>query len=138
MEKLIGPGQWARTVVGLGLGVLGTWPLVAPAWYWNLGRWLCVWIIRAGTGGAQMVLLRDIPTKGGCGFPGGTEVKKRPATAGDARDTNLIPGSARYPRVGNGIPLQYSCLENPMDRGAWRATVHRVAKNQAQLSTHYY
>ena len=46
------------------------------------------------------------------------EVKKLPANAGDARDVNLIPGSARYLRVGNGIPLQYSCLVNPTDKGA--------------------
>ena len=46
------------------------------------------------------------------------EVKKLPANAVDARDANLIPGSARYPRVGNGIPLQYSYLVNPTDRGA--------------------
>ena len=97
MKKLTGPGQWARTVVGLGLGVLGTWPLVAPAWYWNLGRWLCVWIIRAGTGGAQMVLLRDIPTKGGCGFPGGTEVKNLPAKAEDRGNSGSIPGVWKIP-----------------------------------------
>ena len=46
------------------------------------------------------------------------EVKKLPANAGDARDVNLIPGSARYLRVGNGIPLQYSCVVNPTDKGA--------------------
>ena len=45
-----------------------------------------------------------------------------------------VPGSGRSPREGNGNPLQYSCLENPMDRGAWWATVHRVAKSQTQLS----
>ena len=46
---------------------------------------------------------------------------------GDSRDTGLIPGSGRSPRGGHGNPLQYSCLENPMDRGAWMATVHGVA-----------
>ena len=54
-------------------------------------------------------------------------VKNPPANAGDV---GLIPGSGRSPGEGNGIPLQYSCLENPMDRGAWRATVHRVAQRQ--------
>ena len=49
------------------------------------------------------------------------------------RDEGLIPGSRRFPAEGNGNPLQYSCLENPIDRGAWWATVHRVAKNQTQL-----
>ena len=58
------------------------------------------------------------------GFPLGTVVKNLPASVGDARDTGLIPGLGRCPRVGNGNPLQYSCLENSMDRGAWRATVH--------------
>ena len=59
------------------------------------------------------------------------EVKKLPANAGDARDVNLIPGSARYLRVGNGIPLQYSCLVNPTDKGAWWASIglQRVGHN---------
>ena len=54
--------------------------------------------------------------------------KNSPAYAGDVRDTGSIPGLGRSTRVGNGNPLQYSCLENPMDRGAWQATVHGVAK----------
>ena len=59
------------------------------------------------------------------GFPGGTMVKNLPAGAGD---TSSFTGLGRSPRRGNGNPLQYSCLENSMDRGAWRATVHGVAK----------
>ena len=55
-------------------------------------------------------------------------VKNTPASTGDARDVGLISGLGRSPGVGNGNPLQYSCLENPMDRGAWRATAHGVAK----------
>ena len=70
-------------------------------------------------------------TVGFLGFPSGTEDK---ASACNAGDPGLIPGLARYPGEGNGNPLQYSCLENPMDRGAWRATVHRVAKSQTRLS----
>ena len=61
------------------------------------------------------------------------------ASAGDAGDVSSIPGLGRSPGGGRGNPLQYSCLENPMDRGAWRARVHRVAKSRAQLkwlSTH--
>ena len=54
-------------------------------------------------------------------FPGGSVVKNPPANAEDA---GLIPGSGRFPREGNGNWLQYYCLENPMDRGAWQATVH--------------
>ena len=63
-------------------------------------------------------------------------VKNPPANAGDIRDMGLIPGSRRSPGGGHGIPLQYSCLENPMDREAWWATVHGVAKSQTPLSTH--
>ena len=56
-------------------------------------------------------------------------VKNPPANAGDVRDVGFIPGSGRSP--GEGNPLQYSCLRNPMDRGAWQATVHGVAKESA-------
>ena len=69
------------------------------------------------------------------GFPGGSMVEKPPANAGDAGDVSLIPGSGRSPGGGNGNPLQYSCLGNPMDRGAWWATVHGVTKSQTRLST---
>ena len=65
------------------------------------------------------------------GFPGGSEVK---ASACNAGDLGSIPGSGRSPGEGNGNPLQYSCLENPMDREAWWATVHGVAKSRTQLS----
>ena len=65
-------------------------------------------------------------------------VKNLPAKAGDARDTGLIPGLGRSSGVGNGNPLQYSCLENSVDRGAWQAIVHRVTKRQTWLSTHIY
>ena len=56
--------------------------------------------------------------------------KESTSTAGDARDMGSIPGSGRSPGGGHGNPLQYSYLENPMDRGAWQATVHGVAKSQ--------
>ena len=67
------------------------------------------------------------------GLAGGLEVKNCPARAGDIRDRSSIPGSCRSAREGNDNPLQYSCLENFMDRGAWRATVHGVAKDRTQL-----
>ena len=54
-------------------------------------------------------------------------------SAYNAGDLGLIPGLGRSPEEGNGYPLQYSCLENPMDRGGWCATVHRVAKSQTRL-----
>ena len=57
-------------------------------------------------------------------------VKNLPANAGDIRDSGLIPGSGRSPGGGHGNPLQYSCLETPMDRGAWRAIVHGVTKSR--------
>ena len=60
-------------------------------------------------------------------------VKNPPVYAGDIRDAGSIPGSGRSPGEGNGNPLQYSCLENPMDRGAWRATVRGVTKSQTRL-----
>ena len=56
-------------------------------------------------------------------------IKKLPANAGDIRDTGSIPGFGRSPGEGHGNPLQYSCLENPQDRGAWWATVHGVEKS---------
>ena len=69
-------------------------------------------------------------------FPGGTVVKNPSANAGDPRDVGSIPGSGRFTGGGNGNPLQYSCLGNPMDRGVWWARVHGVQKNRTQLSTH--
>ena len=72
------------------------------------------------------------------GFPVGLVVKNPPANAGETRDMGLIPGSGRSPGRGHANPFQYSCLENPMDREALQATVHRVTKwtRLKQLSTH--
>ena len=64
------------------------------------------------------------------GFPGGSVVNNVPANAGDTRDVGSFPGSRRSPGEGNGNPLQYSCLENPMGRGAWRAAVLGVTKSR--------
>ena len=61
-------------------------------------------------------------------------VKNPPANAGDARDAGSIPGLGRSSRVGNGNSLQYSCLENPMDGGAWWAAPHGAAESQTRLS----
>ena len=65
------------------------------------------------------------------GFPGGSESKAKVCNAGDP---DLIPGSGRSPGEGNGSPLQYSCLKNPMDGGAWWVTVHGSATSQTRLS----
>ena len=61
-------------------------------------------------------------------------VKNLPANAGDARDADLTPGLGRSAGEGNDNPLRYSCLENPMDREAWQATVHGVANSWIRLS----
>ena len=67
------------------------------------------------------------------GFPGGASGKE---SACNARDLGLIPRSGRSPGEGNGNPVQYSCLKNLTDRGAWRAIVHRAAKSQTRLTEH--
>ena len=64
-------------------------------------------------------------------FPGGSEGKESVSSTGDP---GLIPGSGRSSGEGNGNPLKYSCLENPMDGGAWQATVHGVAKSRTRMS----
>ena len=65
------------------------------------------------------------------GFPGSSDGKESASNAGDL---GWIPGSGRSPEERNGNPLQYSCLENSMDRGAWQAAVHRVAKSETRLT----
>ena len=64
------------------------------------------------------------------GFPSDSGIKNLPANAGDARDMGLIPGSGRSPGEGTGYMLQFSCLDNSKDRGAWWAAVHGVAKSR--------
>ena len=68
------------------------------------------------------------------GFLGGSSGKEPSVSAGDIKDEGLIPGSGRSPGEGHGNPLQHSCLENPMDRGAWWAIVHGVAKSRTRMS----
>ena len=65
------------------------------------------------------------------GFPGGLDDKE---SACNAEDLGFIPGFKRYPGEGSGYPLQYSCLENSTERGAWQATVHGVTKSQTRMS----
>ena len=78
----------------------------------------------------------DIKSYGSIIFPGGSVVKSPPANAGDAGDVGSIPWSGRSPGGGHGNPLQYSCLENPVDREAWTATIHRITNNQTWLREH--
>ena len=68
------------------------------------------------------------------GFPGGSVVKNLPANAADAGDVGSMPGLVRSPREENGNPVQYSCLENSMDRGTWWATVYGVIKSGIRLN----
>ena len=68
------------------------------------------------------------------GFPSGSSGKDLPANAGDIRDVGSVPGSGRSSGGVHGNPPQYSCLENPMSRGAWWATVHRVTKSRSPLT----
>ena len=68
------------------------------------------------------------------GFPGGSVVKNPPANTGDA---GSVPGLGRFPGEGNGNPLQYSCLEHPIDRGSWQATVRGVAESNTTEHDHH-
>ena len=90
---------------------------------------------RGKLAGSRFSLVLFVFPKASKGFPGGTMVKNLPANAGDTGDMGSIPGSGRSPGGGHGNPLQYSCLENPMDRGAWWATAHGVARAKHDLET---
>ena len=81
-------------------------------------------------GTAVIILSSKLQIKGQKGFPGGSMGKESTYSEGDTGDMGSIPGSGKSPGGGHGNPLQYSCLENPMDRGAWQATVHGVKKSQ--------
>ena len=75
-----------------------------------------------------LFLVENLKPKAASLLPGGSVGKESACSAGDDRTPGSIPGSGRSPGEGNGNPLQYSCLENPIDRGAWRAMVHGVAR----------
>ena len=77
-------------------------------------------------------MIRDFPDNKG--FPSNSAGKECACNAGATGDMSLIPGSGRPPDGGDGNALQYSCLENSMDRGAWKATVHGVAKSWTRLN----
>ena len=114
----------SHPAVPIGSGCLpGVSPVPTPlaGWVGYASPWVPLVPAPLGTE-LVAVALRDE------GFPGGSVVTNPPANAGDAGDAGLIPGSGRSPGGGNGNPLQYSCLGNPMDRGAWRAIVHGVAE----------
>ena len=132
-----------------------TLPAMQETWFQSLGQedplekgmaahssilaWRIPWREEPGSYGPQSLGLKESDTTERPtlpGFPGGAVVKNLPPSAGDAGDSGLISGSGRFRREGNGKPLQYSCLENAMDRGAWWTIVHGVTKSQSRLSTH--
>ena len=91
----------------------------------NVSLYLCLypkWKFRKFTLGNSLAVRRL------AGFPGGSVVKNLPANVGDTGEASLLLEWGRSPGAGNGNPLQYSCLDNPIDRGGWRAAVHREAK----------
>ena len=101
--------------VGLGFSQVGLSKVISKGWL--LDSW------RSELAGAVLVFPG--------GLPRGTVVKNLPVNAGDARDRGCIPGWGRSPEVGNGNPLQYSCLKNSVNRGVWGGkTVHGVEKSQ--------
>ena len=95
-------------------------------------RWLCVCVV--GGGGLCIVGCLAVSLVSTQYFPSGATGKESACNAGDPRGAGLIPGSGSSPGGGNGNPFQYSCLENPMDRGASWATVHETTKSHTQLS----
>ena len=130
------PGSGRSAGEGIGYPLQSSWaslvaqlvknsPAVWETWVRSLG-----WedLLEKGTATHSSILECCISFRH-MGFPGGTVVKNPTPSAGDARDFGSIPRSGRSPGEGNGNPLQYSCLENSMDRGAWWATVHGVTKS---------
>ena len=95
--------------------------LYTGAWRAGPRSGLAIWIVSHYIDGIHVIL------------QGALVVKKLPANAGDIRDAGSIPGLGRTPGGGHGNPLQYCCLENPMERGAWWTIVHRVTESQTQL-----
>ena len=114
---------------------VGSW--MAPGWGLVAGKnkpWLEAWSFRPTSFSWAGRKAEDGVDDLALGFPGGACGKEPGSNARDIKDAGSIPGSGRFPGVGNGHTLQYSSLENPMDRGAWQATVHGVSKSQTWLS----
>ena len=125
------PAEPQGKPMNTGMGSLSLLQWIFPTQELNQGLLHCRWILyQLSYQGSLTFTLR------GLGFPGGSVVKNLPANAGDVGDADLSPELGRLPGVGNGNPLQYSCLENSTHRGAWWATVHGVTKSWTQLSRH--
>ena len=95
--------------------------------------WVDKWVGKGMAGWTDDSFIHVV--KNCTGFPGGSDGKEFSCSAGDL---GSIPQLGRSPGEGNGYPLQHSCLENSMDRGAWRATVHDITKNQTRLSDYHF
>ena len=98
--------------------------------YWDLESRACDWLVY----GCLLQIYVLLPHNTVEDFPGSTVVKNPPTSERGTRDMGSISGSGKSPGEGNGNPLQYSCLENPKDRGAWWATVHVIPKSRTWLS----
>ena len=112
---------WVFYIRYLIVKCLGNWSMIKPSF------WYCVKFYKFSIWLTQGCSRRLIWWSLFYGFPGGSVVKKKNLLA-NARDVGSIPGSGKFPGEGNGNQLQYSCLGNPMDSGAWWATVHEVTK----------
>ena len=121
------PAKSASETQAWGLRLVASW--TALAWWQVVIQHSAVWSRMTRETAITKASIRRMPRD----FQEGLVVKNLPANAGD---TGSIPESGRFPGGGNGIPLQCSCLENPMARGVWWATVHGVAKSQTRLSVH--
>ena len=108
------------------------YPFSLP-WFAYHRAFLNYWQGWEGKGGPQNILQTLIKFNKICGLPWWLRGKESTCNAGDPRDASSVPGSGRSPGGGHCNPLQYSCLENPMDRGVWWATDHSVAKSQTWL-----
>ena len=137
-QTLQAPEKTFPSVLGGPTALQSMGPLVAHVTHrksrWHLSHYFSLSCLLPITSRISPSWLRHrkSPPSGLCmGFPSGSVLKNLPASAGDLGST---PGSGRSLGEGNGYPLQYSSLENSMDRGAWWATAHGVAKSQTQLS----
>ena len=103
-----------------------------------LSHWVLLWLLRLftylGCAGSSFLRVVFLQLQRALSSWTSPVAQKAKASAYNSGDLGLIPGLGRFPGEGNGNPLQYSCLENPMDGGAWWATVHGVAKSQTRLS----
>ena len=111
------------------------WGTFKRSWVVEFQNHSCSWAVTWRIDGRDRVHLSDAMIRlkfMEVGFPGGSDCKESTC---NAEDLGSVPGLGRFPTEGNGYPLQYSCLENPMDRGYWWATVHGVTKSQTWLSS---